>query len=108
MSLDDSLFSDLEGVGMEALEKAVHRFDPTRSVSLAHSCANEWPGRWMTGSGTKNAVCDGRSGGESPGEKRAIAAKRHRTSTGGYRERTYTETAVQPIRRPDGISAIAI
>jgi RNA polymerase sigma factor (sigma-70 family) len=98
-ALDDSLFSDLENVGMEALEAAVHRFDPTRGVTFGAFVRQRVAGAmddWLNHKRIRYAT-DGYAARAMEGKwATSDAPKRHRTSTGAYRERVYTEMAVQP------------
>jgi len=109
-AINDSLFSDLEGVGMQVLEDVVHRFDPTRGVTFGAfvrkrlaGAMDSWlsSGRVEIASGTYDIALDGAPVAD---DRRTVnAPKRHRTGTGAYRETTYISTSVRPVRRPDGV-----
>lgn len=106
IEVDDSLYSDLEGVGMGVLEAAVDRYDPTRGVTFGAFVRKRMAGAmddWLRHERIRYAT-DGYAARALERNDAALSApKRHRTSTGGYRETTYVETAVQPLRRPDGV-----
>jgi RNA polymerase sigma factor (sigma-70 family) len=108
---DDSLFSDLENVGMRALEEAADRFDPTFGVTFGAFVQKRLAGAmdaWLTRERVvyvNNAYDMALERERVADERRSLGApRRHRTSTGGYRETPYISTSVRPVRRPDGAS----
>jgi RNA polymerase sigma factor (sigma-70 family) len=108
---DDSLFSDLENVGMRVLEEAVDRFNPALSVTFGAFVRKRLAGAmdaWLTSErvvSVNNAYDMALDGERVADERRSSGApRRHRTSTGGYRETPYISTSVRPLRRPDGAS----
>jgi hypothetical protein len=111
-----SVLDALDAVGMDVLEKEVNRFDPTRGVTFGAFLRKRLAGAmddWLkykrvhtVGGAAVTFMDDG--GGWVPkgsGYVTANAPKRRRTSTGGYRERAYVETAVQPMGGPRLIPA---
>jgi len=101
LAVNDSLYSDLEEIGVRVLEAAVHRFDPTRGVSfgafvrkrvagamddfLARERLPTVGGNALDGIVPRAAV-----------ERTSAPPKRHRTSTGGFPELAYISTSVPP------------
>jgi RNA polymerase sigma factor (sigma-70 family) len=103
---DDSLYSDLEEIGMRALEDVVRRYDPTRGVTLG-AFARLRVGGAMDNylqrdrMPTVGGLAEVHIGMNVPNpllKKTSAAVKRYRDSTGGYKERSYASTSV----RPDG------
>jgi RNA polymerase sigma factor (sigma-70 family) len=109
---DDALLSDLEEVGVQALEEVAPRFDPTRGVPFGAFAKMRVAGAmdtWLTHKRIlfANAAYDMALNGEVvPDDGRTVkASKRHRSSTGAFKEKPFISTSVQPVRCPDGVSA---
>jgi RNA polymerase sigma factor (sigma-70 family) len=116
--VDDSLYSDLENIGVEALDAAVRRFDPTRGVTFGAFVKQRVAGamdNWLTRERIRTIADVGRQHEDGGGRvivgeefrpkddrRDAGATRRHRTSTGGYREAAYISTSV----RADGKSRL--
>jgi RNA polymerase sigma factor (sigma-70 family) len=111
LAVDDSLLSDLENVGMQVLEDAVHRFDPTRGVTFGAFVRKRLAGAmddWLKDERIRfiNGAYDMALDGAPVADDRSSsnAPKRYRTSTGGHRETPYISTSARPVRRPDAVS----
>jgi RNA polymerase sigma factor (sigma-70 family) len=118
---DDALYSMLEEIGVRALEQAARRFDPTRGVTFGAFAKKGVDGAMVNylkreriltvgGDGYDMALNGRDLADDTPpgGERRSIdrrtlkATKRHRSSTGGYKETAYISTSAPPVRCPDG------
>jgi hypothetical protein len=104
---NDSLVDDLEEIGRRALEDAASRFDPTRGVPFGAFSRQQvkWAmDRWLKREripGTGGLGFDMALNGQRVADDRRTskAVKRHRSSTGGFKETQYITTAVQrPVR----------
>jgi RNA polymerase sigma factor (sigma-70 family) len=111
LATDDALYSDLEAVGMQALEEAAHRYDRTRGVPFEAFARIRVAGAMdnylkreripTIGGDGYDAALDGANLADD--QRTSKAAKRHRSSTGAYKEKTpYISTSAQPVHRPDG------
>jgi RNA polymerase sigma factor (sigma-70 family) len=123
---NDSLNSELEEVGWRVLEAEVRRFDPTLGNTFGAFVRQRVAGamsnyisreriRTVGGGGYDMALnggaADVRDGEDATGGKRlrddsartSKAPKRHRSSTGGYKQRSYIEMSTRPVQQPDGV-----
>jgi RNA polymerase sigma factor (sigma-70 family) len=112
---DDPLYSDLEEIGVRALEEAVRRHDPTRGVTFGAFVRKRVGGAMdnylqRDRVPTVGGLAEAHIGMTVPNpllRKSSAPPKRYRDSTGGYKERSYISTSVRADGKPRLIPANA-
>jgi RNA polymerase sigma factor (sigma-70 family) len=110
--VNDTLFSDLEEVGFRALEAAFEHFDPTRGITFGvfvrkrvAGAMDNYLARERIRTINGNAISMGNDFSVADDGRTAEPPKRHRTSTGGYREPAYISDSVRPANSPSRLIA---
>jgi RNA polymerase sigma factor (sigma-70 family) len=110
--VNDTLFSDLEEVGVRALEAALEHFDPTRGITFGvfvrkrvAGAMDNYLARERIRTINGNGISMGYDFSVTDDGRTAKPPKRNRASTGGYREKAYISTSVRPANSPSRLIA---